>query len=100
MTLFLTLHGTAQHVEVGLFQEKKLLKSITIKNSDTNKLIIPTIDSLLKQENLSLAHLAFIAANQGPGPFTTLRTILTTVNGLHFASNLPIIGIDSLFELA
>jgi|GEM_PF-616425 len=100
MTLFLTLNGTFQHVEIGLFQDTKLLKTIIIKNSNTNKLIIPTIDSLLKEESLSLTNLAFIAANQGPGPFTTLRTILTTINALNFASNIPIIGIDSLIGLA
>ncbi len=100
MTLFLILNGTSPHVEIGLFQEKKLLASSSIKNSYTNKLLIPTIDLLLKQENLLFTHLAFVGANQGPGPFTTLRTLLTTVNGLHFASNIPIIGIDSLIGLA
>ena len=34
--------------------------------------------------------------NQGPGPFTSLRVIITTANGLSFATKKPLIGINGI----
>ncbi len=48
---------------------------------------------------LRFLDLAFIAAHQGPAPFTTLRVCLTTVNGFAFATGMPLIGINGLQEL-
>lgn len=100
MILFLGIQGTYQHVHVGLFKNNQLSETLAISNADASKQLIPTIDILLRTHNISLECLSFIAATQGPGPFTTLRTILTTVNGLSFSRALPLIGIDSLTTLA
>lgn len=100
MTAFLVIQGTYQDVHIGLFNTHILLNTIVIKNSEASKQLIPTINELLSTHNLSLDTLSFIAANQGPGPFTTLRTILTTVNGINFASKTPLIGIDTLKAFA
>lgn len=100
MALFLEIHGTYHHVHVGLFEESTLLGALTINNADTSKQLIPTIDRLLNSHTVPLNHLSFIAANQGPGPFTTLRTILTTINGISFSCGMPLIGIDSLKAMA
>lgn len=100
MTAFLVIQGTYQDVRIGLFNAHVLLNSIIIKNSEASKQLIVTINTLLNTHNLSLNSLSFIAANQGPAPFTTLRTILTTVNGINFASKIPLIGIDTLKALA
>ena len=54
---------------------------------------------MLKQHALTFSGLAFIAAHQGPAPFTTLRVCLTTVNGFAFATQVPLIGVNGLKEL-
>ena len=51
---------------------------------------------MLKEHNLTLSDLAFFAANYGPGPFTTLRTVIATLNGIAFARNVPLVGVDGL----
>lgn len=100
MALFLGIQGTYHQVHVGLFEDNTLLDTITINNAETSKKLISTIDTLLHTHQVPLNRLSFIAANQGPGPFTTLRTILTTVNGIAFAAGIPLIGIDSLKAVA
>src|SRR5262249_47947798 len=40
--------------------------------------------------------LSFCAVNCGPAPFSTLRSIIASVNGLHCATNIPLISIDGL----
>ena len=47
-----------------------------------------------------LSDLSFIAIDQGPGAFTSLRVTIATANALGFASKTPLIGIDSLDALA
>jgi tRNA threonylcarbamoyladenosine biosynthesis protein TsaB len=99
MTLFLAVHSTYTTVEIGLFQENKLLAKKVIEHTQASKELIPTIALLLETQGLSLVHLTFIAANQGPGPFTTLRTVIATVNGLAFSTHIPLVGVDSLEAL-
>jgi tRNA threonylcarbamoyl adenosine modification protein YeaZ len=61
-----------------------------------SKQLIPTLSQLLHDHHIQLQQLPFLAINQGPGPFTTLRVVITTANGLSFASGIPLIGIDAL----
>ncbi len=58
--------------------------------------LIPTLDRALAEHQLKLSDLAFIAANYGPGPFTTLRTVIATLNGIAFASTVKLVGVDGL----
>ena len=41
----------------------------------------------------------FFATNQGPGPFTTLRVVISSVNGLAFATGIPLVGVNALHAL-
>src|SRR5690606_27380843 len=42
----------------------------------------------------------FFGINQGPGLFSTLRSIIATINALHFSTRIPIIGVDGLTATA
>lgn len=100
MNLFLVIHGTYQDVHLGIFSNEALQDSVVITNAQASKRLIPSMSTLLVTHQITLKDLAFIAVNQGPGPFTTLRTILTTVNSICFASGIPLIGIDTLTGLS
>lgn len=54
---------------------------------------------LLANNQLTLNDIAFIGTNAGPGPFTTLRVAIATVNGISFANKIPLIAIDGLSVL-
>ncbi len=99
MTLFLTLHTGYNDVKISLESDGKILQQTEVANKLASSNLIPTIDSLLKSENLKLSDLKFIAVNAGPAPFTSLRTTIATANGISFSSKIPLVSVCSIEEL-
>ncbi len=99
MALFLTMHARYKDVQWGLFDEDKLLVSAADESKKVSKQFIELLHKMLKKRKLSLSDLSFIAVHQGPAPFTTLRVCLSTVNGIGFATGLPLIGVNGLDAL-
>jgi len=99
MALFLAVHARYKDVQLGLFKEGKLLEAVSDESKKISKNVISLLDEMLKNNKLSFSDLAFIAAHQGPAPFTTLRVCLTTVNGFAFATGIPLVGVNGLLEL-
>ena len=96
MTKFLCIQHTYNGIEVALFNDNKIIDKIFEDKKRASKYFVTCINSLLDRNNLGLKDLHFIATNKGPGPFTTLRVVLASVNGLAFAIKKPIIGVDGL----
>ncbi len=61
-------------------------------------MLVPAIETLLKETHIDLKELTELAVNLGPGSFTGLRTGLTTVRTMGQFLNLPIHGFNP-FEL-
>lgn len=81
---------------MALFINNKLADQLSEDKRHTSKMFIPLLDQLLARNNIKTSDLFFCAVNCGPGPFSTLRSIIASVNGLHLATNIPLIGIDGL----
>lgn len=96
MNYSLALQTTYDYLEIGLFGNEKLVYTIQEDKKRASATIIVHIDNILKKGNLSISDLRFIAVNQGPAPFTSLRVVISTVNGIGFTSKVPLIGIDGL----
>ena len=62
--------------------------------------LIPALMGLLAQGGITVAQLHAIAFGQGPGAFTGLRTACAVAQGLAFASDTPVLAIDSLLIVA
>lgn len=92
--IFITISSTYSTVAIGLFVGKKLVQSITIDHKQACVSLLGNIDQLLTSHQRALKDLAFIAINQGPGPYTTLRITLTIADGLAFATGIPLVGVD------
>lgn len=99
MALFLAVHARYKDVQLGLFKEETLIASASDESKKISKNFISLLDTMLKKNKLTFSDLAFIAAHQGPAPFTTVRVCLTTVNGFAFATGIPLIGVNGLQEL-
>ena len=96
MTRFLAIQNTYEMIEMALFNEDSIVESITIDKKEATKTIVTVLNALLERNNCPLNSLDFFAVNQGPGPFTTLRVVIATMNGLAFATNIPLVGVDGL----
>lgn len=64
------------------------------------RLLIPTIDRLLKASGLTLSSLEGLAVSIGPGSFTGLRVGLATMMGLRAATGLPLAAVPTLEAMA
>ncbi len=96
MLFFLAIQCTYESLEIGLYQGTTALDYMVEPKITASKYIIVHINTILTRNNITIKDLSFIAASQGPAPFTSLRVVLATVNGLQYATNLPLIGIDGL----
>jgi tRNA threonylcarbamoyladenosine biosynthesis protein TsaB len=54
----------------------------------------------LEAAGLGLGDLSLLAVGLGPGPFTGLRIGLATIEGLAFATGLPVVGVSGFEALA
>ncbi|MDR3550362.1 MAG: tRNA (adenosine(37)-N6)-threonylcarbamoyltransferase complex dimerization subunit type 1 TsaB [Candidatus Babeliales bacterium] len=99
MTYFLAIQNTYNTLDIALFKNNQVLETAIEDKTRASKNCVLLIADMLHKHSRTFADLSFIAVNQGPGPFTTLRTIIATANGLSFASGLPLIGIDGLDAL-
>ena len=96
MHVYIAIQNTYDFFEMAFFINGKLHDQLREDKRHTSKMLIPLLDQLLKNNNLTLTDLSFIAVNCGPGPFSTLRSIIATANGLHCAAHIPLISIDGL----
>ncbi len=94
---FLAFQNTYEQVEIGIFSSALMLEGhCIIAKTAASKDVIPTLASFLGEHKYILTDFPFIVVNQGPGPFTTLRVVISTVNGLSFATGIPLMGVDAL----
>lgn len=97
---FLVIQSTYDVVQVGFFKSFQILSDQkTIQKFQATRQLVYCIQELLDTHSTKFSDLQFIGVNKGPAPFNTLRTVLATVNGLAFATGVPLISIDGIKAL-
>lgn len=64
------------------------------------QLLLPMVEQLLAESELSLAQLDGIVFGRGPGSFTGLRIACSVAKGLAYANDLPLYPVSSLAVIA
>lgn len=62
--------------------------------------LMPLIEQIFKETNLSLDDIELLACSQGPGSFTGIRIGLATVKAFADSKHIPVVGVTSLESLA
>lgn len=99
MPYSLILQYPYETIEIALCKNGEIISFDTLHKFNATSQTIPTIINLLAKQNLKLSDISFFGANVGPGPYNTLRAILTMLNGIHRVNQIPIItknGLDLL----
>ena len=96
MDIFLAIQHTYDGIEFAVFRGQTILEQQALSKFHASAQLIPALSAMLERHGITLSDLAFIAAHQGPGPFTTLRVVIATINGIAFAHNTPIVGVNGL----
>lgn len=92
----LVIQATYDEVQLGLARNGVIVERATIVKHEASSLLLLTLDELLQKQCWRLEDLTYLAANQGPAPYTTLRVVIATINGLQFALHEPLVGVDGL----
>jgi tRNA threonylcarbamoyladenosine biosynthesis protein TsaB len=82
-----------------------LVRDVMIERSvDTPRghaeLILPMIDSVLREADVKLGDLDGLAYGRGPGAFTGVRIAIGVVQGLALGTRLPCVGVSDLAAVA
>lgn len=96
MQHYLILQYPYETVQIALCQNGKIIQEITEHKHNAVRATIPNIQAMLDQHNLKLTDISCIGVNVGPGPYNTLRALLTMANGIHFAIKTPLIHLSAL----
>jgi len=74
-------------------------RSITAPR-EANQLLLPTIDALLQEQDVSREQLAAIIVGRGPGSFTGVRIGVATAKGLAQGLGVPLYGVSTTDAIA
>lgn len=94
-TLFISTYSKI--VTIGLLKEGKLISK---KEKESNRshsiVLVPSIEEILKENNLEVNNLNEIIVVNGPGSFTGIRLGITVAKTLAYTLNIPIKTITSI----
>ncbi|HED13773.1 MAG TPA: tRNA (adenosine(37)-N6)-threonylcarbamoyltransferase complex dimerization subunit type 1 TsaB [Gammaproteobacteria bacterium] len=85
---------------VALLKDHQLFEAEELRPNRHSQVLLPMIQQLLLEAAIRLPELDGIAVGRGPGSFTGIRIGIAAVQGLAFATGLPIIAVSSLASLA
>ncbi|RTL07215.1 hypothetical protein EKK58_03500 [Candidatus Dependentiae bacterium] len=98
--IILAIQSTYTSIEFGLYRHdtNAPVASSSVSKAETAKLL-ERINTILHTNSLAIQDIVGCIVNQGPAPFTTLRTVIATVNGIAAVRRIPILGINGLAAL-
>ena len=99
--IILAIDSSAKSVSAAVLTDGKLTGECFINNGLTHsRTLLPVIESLLKQSDISVDNVDALAVNTGPGSFTGVRIGVATVKGLAFSGGKPCAAVSTLESMA
>jgi tRNA threonylcarbamoyl adenosine modification protein YeaZ len=99
--LVLAFDTATPAVTAALHDGRKVLaESTTVDARRHGELLVPTIETVLREAGAALADVTAVVAGSGPGPYTGLRVGLMTAQGLATTLGVPAYGVCTLDAVA
>ncbi|MCR5828755.1 MAG: tRNA (adenosine(37)-N6)-threonylcarbamoyltransferase complex dimerization subunit type 1 TsaB [Lachnospiraceae bacterium] len=97
----LAIESSGNVASVAIAEQKKILAEYTVNIGKTHsQTLLPMIDRILSDAEITMNDIAAIAVSRGPGSFTGLRIGSATAKGLAAAAQIPMIDVPTLEALA
>lgn len=99
--MLLALETANDWCSVSLYNGQQIVAHRQDERSrEQTRLILPMIDELLHEQQLTLASLQAIAFSRGPGSFSGVRINAAVTQALAWANDLPVIAVSTLQAVA
>ena len=96
----LSLETASEICSVAILEDNKVIKELHLENGNTHSQnLMPLIEQILNDTNLSLKDIDLYSCDKGPGSFTGIRIGISTIKAFRDVTLKPIIGISSLEAL-
>ena len=100
MPNLLVFDCTDQNLSVALQIGSQVISQRSVSPRQHAQRLLPEIEALLAEAELSLNNLDVIGFTNGPGSFTGLRIAVSAAQGLSYGCGCPLIALSSLQALA
>ena len=93
----LAIDTSTDFAGIALSSEGDVITELTWHSPQNHTVeLVPNIDKMLKQSNITPESLNAVFVAKGPGSFNGLRVAMSTAKGLAFSLNIPLIAISTL----
>ncbi|WP_192456615.1 tRNA (adenosine(37)-N6)-threonylcarbamoyltransferase complex dimerization subunit type 1 TsaB [Musicola keenii] len=99
-TRILALDTATEACSVALWNEGEIHSLFEICPREHTQRILPMVQQVLADHELTLAQLDALAFGRGPGSFTGVRIGIGIAQGLALGADLPMLGVSSLATMA
>ena len=96
----LAVETSTDACSAALFVDGDIWEKFALTPREHTKLILPMIDQLLAEAQLSPQQLDAVALGRGPGSFTGVRIAAAVVQGLGYGADLPVAPVSTLAAIA
>lgn len=97
----LAVDTSSKFLTIALSSEDKIIAEYSIDSRTTHsEKLMPGIESLLKEANISVDDIDLFVVSKGPGSYTGLRIGVASIKAMAYANDKKIIGISSLENIA
>lgn len=96
----LALETSTEYCSVALYLDGKILNKEILAERRHSEILLPMVQEILAEAELTLRQIDGIAFGAGPGSFTGLRIACGVAQGLAYAVTLPVVGISTLTAVA
>lgn len=100
MTIILAIETSTELASVALLYHDQLILRESQGVQTHSETVLPMVQQLLREADMTLARCDAIACGIGPGSFTGVRTACSIVQGLAFGADLPVLPVVTLEAVA
>lgn len=97
----LAVDSSAKSASVAVAENGRLISECFVNNALTHsRTLMPMVDNVLSQADMTLADIDAFCVNVGPGSFTGIRIGVAAVKGLAMCGDIPCAGVSTLESIA
>lgn len=96
----LAIDTATEACSAALYQDGEIISEYKLAPREHTQLILPMVDRLLTSAGLTINQLDALSYARGPGAFTGVRIAAGVIQGLSYASELPVVPVSTLAAIA